>query len=73
MKPDICFVDSSGRPVLIADAKWKLLESGGAKLGGVAGLSVSDAGICQQICGQYLDVDLPNPTAIRGCVPPKYS
>jgi len=33
MKPDISFVNASGIPVLIADAKWKLLEVSEAKLG----------------------------------------
>lgn len=33
MKPDICFVDRSGNPVLIVDTKWKLLATEDAKLG----------------------------------------
>jgi len=33
MKPDICLLDEWGKPVLIADAKWKLLEKNEAKLG----------------------------------------
>lgn len=33
MKPDICFIDEDGKPQLIVDAKWKLLELGEAKLG----------------------------------------
>jgi 5-methylcytosine-specific restriction enzyme subunit McrC len=33
MKPDISLLDTTGRPVLIADAKWKLLAPNEAKLG----------------------------------------
>lgn len=33
MKPDISFIDGSGKTVLIADAKWKLLTPEEAKLG----------------------------------------
>lgn len=33
MKPDICLLDNTGKPVLIADAKWKILAPDEAKLG----------------------------------------
>jgi 5-methylcytosine-specific restriction enzyme subunit McrC len=33
MRPDIAFINSQGRAVFIADAKWKLLDAQDAKLG----------------------------------------
>ena len=33
MKPDICFLDENGRPALIVDSKWKLLDHKQVKLG----------------------------------------
>lgn len=33
MKPDICFIDRSGNPMLIVDTKWKMLAPEEAKLG----------------------------------------
>ena len=33
MKPDISFIDHTGKVVLIVDAKWKLLDFTEAKLG----------------------------------------
>ena len=66
MKPDICFIDRSGNPVLIVDTKWKLLAHEEAKLG------VSQADLYQiQVYGNrygvpYLSLVYPQQAGCKG-------